>query len=62
MNDLRKFARYFRPYKSSLIIGILCIVASVIFALMIPYIVGRAVDDLKDGVTWAKLTPSTLRA
>ncbi|MBD0369518.1 MAG: ABC transporter ATP-binding protein [Pyrinomonadaceae bacterium] len=56
MNDLRKFARYFRPYKSSLITGILCIVASVAFGLMIPYIVGAAIDDLKDGVTWAKLT------
>jgi ATP-binding cassette subfamily B multidrug efflux pump len=56
MNDLRKFARYFRPYKSSLVIGILCIVASVAFGLMVPYIVGSAVDDLKDGVTWGKLT------
>jgi ATP-binding cassette, subfamily B, multidrug efflux pump len=56
MNDLRKFTRYFRPYKRSLIIGIICILGSVIFGLMIPYIVGRAVDDLKDGVTWAKLT------
>ncbi|HEX8176084.1 MAG TPA: ABC transporter ATP-binding protein [Pyrinomonadaceae bacterium] len=56
MKDLRKFARYFRPYKSSLIIGILCIVASVAFGLMIPYIVGQAVDDLKETVTWAKLT------
>ncbi|HEX8747954.1 MAG TPA: ABC transporter ATP-binding protein [Pyrinomonadaceae bacterium] len=56
MKDLRKFARYFRPYKSSLIIGILCIVASVAFGLMIPYIVGQAIDDLKETVTWAKLT------
>jgi ATP-binding cassette, subfamily B, multidrug efflux pump len=56
MDDLRKFARYFRPYKGSLITGIACIFASVMFGLMIPYIVGRAVDDLKDGVTWAKLT------
>jgi ATP-binding cassette subfamily B multidrug efflux pump len=56
MNDLRKFARYFRPYKSSLFIGIFCILASVMFGLMIPYIVGRAVDDLKEVVTWAKLT------
>jgi ATP-binding cassette, subfamily B, multidrug efflux pump len=56
MDDLRKFARYFRPYKGSLITGIACIFASVMFGLMIPYFVGRAVDDLKDGVTWAKLT------
>jgi ATP-binding cassette subfamily B multidrug efflux pump len=56
MNDLRKFAKYFRHYKSSLIIGIVCILASVMFGLMVPYIVGHAVDDLKEAVTWAKLT------
>ncbi|HEV7842062.1 MAG TPA: ABC transporter ATP-binding protein, partial [Pyrinomonadaceae bacterium] len=27
---------------------------------MVPYIVGRAVDDLKEGVTWAKLTRYSL--
>jgi ATP-binding cassette subfamily B multidrug efflux pump len=56
MDDLKKFARYFRPYKKSLITGILCIVASVVVALLIPLIVGRAVDDLMHtGVTWTKL-------
>jgi ATP-binding cassette subfamily B protein len=55
MHDLRKFARYFRPYKASLIIGILCIVASVVFALFIPHLVGRAVDDLGKELTWAKI-------
>ncbi|MBD0325897.1 MAG: ABC transporter ATP-binding protein, partial [Pyrinomonadaceae bacterium] len=56
MDDLKKFARYFRPYRKSLVTGILCIVASVIFALLIPLVVGRAVDDLKLELTWAKLT------
>jgi ATP-binding cassette subfamily B protein len=56
MHDLRKFARYFRPYQTTLTLGILCIFGSVIFALLVPLIVGHAVDDLKDGVTWAKLT------
>src|SRR5256885_4048559 len=56
MNDLRKFARYFRPYKISLITGILSIVASTVFGLMLPYIVGHAVDDLHAEVTWEKLT------
>ncbi|MEP6921344.1 MAG: ABC transporter ATP-binding protein [bacterium] len=61
MNDLRKFARYFRPYKSSLIIGILCIVAGVVFNLTIPLIVGRAVDENWAGVSWPKLTMSALK-
>lgn len=56
MNDLRKFSRYFRPYKRSLFIGIFCILAYILFSLTIPYIVGRAVDDLHAEVTWAKLT------
>ena len=60
MDDLRKFARYFRPYKKSLITGILCILASVVVGLLIPLIVGRAVDDLLKGVTWDKLTRYSL--
>ena len=61
MDDLRKFARYFRPYKKSLITGILCILASVVIALLIPLIVGQAVDELRQtGVTWARLTRYSL--
>jgi ATP-binding cassette subfamily B protein len=60
MDDLRKFARYFRPYKKSLVTGILCILASVVVGLLIPLIVGHAVDDLLKGVTWAKLTRYSL--
>lgn len=60
MDDLRKFARYFRPYKKSLIVGICCILASVVVGLMIPLFVGQAVDDLMTGVTWSKLTRYSL--
>src|ERR687885_297927 len=60
MNDLRKFARYFRPYKKSLVTGILCILASVVIGLLIPLIVGEAVDSLHSGVTWASLTRYSL--
>jgi ATP-binding cassette subfamily B multidrug efflux pump len=60
MHDLRKFARYFRPYKKSLIIGILCIVASVVFGLLIPLIVGGAIDDLRVEATWEKVTRAAL--
>ena len=56
MDDLRKFARYFKPYKKSLITGILCILAGIFFNLAIPLIVGRAVDSLRVEVTWSKLT------
>ncbi len=56
MNDIRKFARYFQPYKKSLVLGILCIVASVVIGLFVPLIVGWAVDDLRADVTWWKVT------
>jgi ATP-binding cassette, subfamily B, multidrug efflux pump len=61
MNDLHKFARYFRPYKISLIGGICCILAGVIFNLYIPLIVGQAVDENWAEVSWSKLTVSALK-
>ena len=61
MGDLRKFARYFRPYKASLIAGILCIVAGVIFNLTIPLIVGRAIDANWKTVTWSSVTLAALK-
>src|SRR5438270_3827809 len=57
MDDLRKFARYFRPYKWSLVIGVVCILASVAIGLVKPSIIRVAVDDLVNGVvTWRSLT------
>jgi ATP-binding cassette subfamily B protein len=57
MDDLRKFARYFRPYKWSLFIGIACIFVSVAIGLVKPGIIRVAVDDLVGGgVSWWSLT------
>ncbi len=61
MDDLRKFSRYFLPYKVSLVTGILCIFASVIFNLYIPLIVGEAIDANWSEVTWSRLTISALK-
>jgi ATP-binding cassette subfamily B multidrug efflux pump len=61
MDDLRKFSRYFLPYKVSLVTGILCIFASVIFNLYIPRIVGEAIDANWSEVTWSRLTISALK-
>ena len=55
MEQLRKFARYFKPYKGTILLGILCILASMSFGLFIPYMVGQAVDDLGLGVTREKI-------
>src|SRR5215212_5224432 len=60
MDDLRKFARYFVPYKKSLAVGIICILASVLVGLLVPVFVGRAVDDLRAGPTWGTITRSAL--
>ena len=56
MDDLRKFARYFRRYKLQLTIGIACILAGVVVGLFIPLIVGRAVDANWHQVSWMNLT------
>ena len=61
MDDLRKFARYFLPYKVELTIGISCILASVVFNLYIPLIVGQAIDANWAEVTWSRLTISALK-
>lgn len=61
MSDLREFARFFRPYKTSLIIGVVCILASVIFNVTIPLIVGNAIDANWNEVNWAKLNIAALK-
>lgn len=61
MDDLRKFARYFRPYKVELTSGITCILLSVIANLYIPQLVGHAIDDNWSEVSWTRLTISALK-
>src|SRR6188474_1145267 len=61
MDDLRKFVRYFRPYKVSLVTGILCILAGVLFNLSIPLIVGQAIDENWTALSWSKLTWAALK-
>lgn len=61
MDDLRKFARYFRPYKVHLITGILCILASVVFSLTIPLFVGQAIDENWAEISWSSLHISALK-
>ena len=60
MGDLRKLLKYFRPYKTSLVVGIACIVAGVIFNVTIPVIVGNAIDANWSTVTWSKLNMAAL--
>lgn len=61
MNDLRRLARYFRPYRVSLILGIACIMAGVVFNVTIPLIVGAAIDANWNQVTWSNLTIAALK-
>ncbi len=55
MEQLRKFAKYLRPYRGTILVGIGCILVSMSFGLLVPYMVGRAVDDLSAAVTWDKV-------
>jgi ATP-binding cassette, subfamily B, multidrug efflux pump len=61
MDDLKKFTRYFRPYKFSLVAGIACILASVLAGLYIPVIVGDAIDANWTQVSWTRLTISAAK-
>ena len=61
MDDLKRFTRYFRPYKLSLTIGIACILAGILFNLYIPLIVGQAVDENWAKVSWMSLTISAAK-
>jgi ATP-binding cassette subfamily B multidrug efflux pump len=60
MEELKKFARYFKPYKLHVILGIFFILCSMAFGLLIPYLVGQAIDYLRAGydagdLTWRKI-------
>ncbi len=55
MEQLRKFAKYFAPYKGTILAGIGCILVSMSFGLFVPYMVGRAIDDLTVSITWQKV-------
>ena len=55
MEQLKKFAKYFKPYRWTIAAGIFFILCSMAFGLFVPYMVGAAVDDLGKGVTREKI-------
>lgn len=55
MEQIKKFARYFKPYKWHLGGGIFFILCSMSFGLFVPYMVGKAIDDLAIEVTREKI-------
>ncbi len=55
MEQLKKFARYFNPYKWTILVGVFFILCSMSFGLFVPYMVGAAIDDLTAGITWSKI-------
>lgn len=55
MGDLRRFAKYFSPYRFTILSGIACILVSMAFGLYVPYLVGKAIDDLREGITREKI-------
>ena len=52
MEELRKFARYFKPYQWNVIGGITCILFGMVFNLLIPLLVGLGIDELSKNITW----------
>ncbi len=56
MEEIKKFAKYFLPYRTAIILGVICILFGMIFGLLVPYLVGQAVDDLSNSATNNTLT------
>ena len=56
MEQLRKFAKYFKPYKWTILAGILCILVSMAFGLLVPYF-GRPWRSMiwRSSSTWEKI-------
>ena len=52
MEELKKFARYFQPYKWQVIFGVFFILCGMLFNLWVPYLVGLGIDELSKNVTW----------
>ncbi len=55
MEQLKKFARYIKPYKWTILAGVFFILCSMAFGLFVPYMVGQAIDDLGKGITREKI-------
>jgi ATP-binding cassette subfamily B protein len=55
MEEIRKFSRYFLPYKGRIILGIVFILFGMLFGLLVPYLVGQAIDDMSAQMTWEKI-------
>ena len=55
MHPIKKFAQFVRPYRWKMVGGIGCILVSLLFGLLVPSLVGMAVDDLGVGITWQKI-------
>jgi ATP-binding cassette, subfamily B, multidrug efflux pump len=55
MEELRKFTKYFAPYKWQVFAGIFFILCSMAFGLWVPTLVGQAIDDISREATWNKI-------
>src|SRR5215210_6939958 len=55
MEQIRKFAKYFSPYRWQIAAGVFFILVSMAFGLFVPYFVGQAVDELGREITWQKV-------
>ncbi|HEY8560260.1 MAG TPA: ABC transporter ATP-binding protein [Pyrinomonadaceae bacterium] len=60
MEEIKKFARYFKPYKWNVIAGVAFIFCGMLFGLYVPYLIGAAIDDLKNRVAESTLTISII--
>lgn len=52
LKDLKRFFRYYRPYKKLFFLDLFCAVAAALLGLLFPFTVSRIVDDLLPTGNW----------
>jgi len=60
MEEIKKFARYFKPYKWNVIFGVLFIFFGMLFGLYVPSLIGDAIDDIKNRADNGSLSVSII--
>ncbi|HJP90591.1 MAG TPA: ABC transporter ATP-binding protein [Pyrinomonadaceae bacterium] len=56
MRDLLTLLPYLKRYKKALVMGVLCTSVSTTLAMLVPFMVGRVIDDLLRETSWRTLT------
>lgn len=55
MSDIKRFTAYVKPYRRTIFAGVFFILCSMSFSLLVPSLVGMAIDALAQDLSWEKI-------